>query len=259
MTEKTNPPVSDDPNKVPSTDVGTLRIKRGHLYTTLLPLAFVTGLALGFLIWGRQIPSQVVTARVQDSTPEEQDPAPRATQTEETATGTFPRLEISVDDDPALGPEDAPITIVEFSDFACGYCRRFHVQTFQALLDAYPGQIRFVYRDLPVVGGYEAAQAAECADEQGAFWEFHDLLFTGELGFDETAYRQYAEMIDIDPDALMECLAEGRYISEVEDDAHYAMSLGANGTPTFFINGIPLIGAHPLSEFVRIIDSELEK
>jgi len=221
---------------------------RSQLYAALLPLAFITGIAVGFLFWGNQTPNQVTTVEVQSPSPQPEAP------TAQTQT----RLDIDVDDDPAIGPENAPITIVEFSDYACGYCRRFHEQTFQTLLDKYPDQIRFVYRDLPVVGGYEAAQAAECADEQGAFWDFHDLLFSGGLGFDENAYRDYAETVGIDADSLMECVAEERYAEEVEADAQYAFNLGANGTPTFFINGIPLVGARPLSDFVAIIDSELE-
>jgi protein-disulfide isomerase len=222
--------------------------KRGQLYTALLPLAFVTGIAVGFLFWGNRTPVQIGSVETPSPTTQPESAEPEAPT----------RLDIDVDDDPAIGPEDAPVTIVEFSDFACGYCRRFHEQTFEALLDKYPDQIRFVYRDLPVVGGYEAAQAAECADEQEAFWEFHDLLFTGGLGFDENAYREYSETIGIDADALMECLDEGRYAMEVEEDAQYALGLGANGTPTFFINGIPLVGARPMSDFEAIIESELE-
>jgi protein-disulfide isomerase len=230
---------------LPESDV--IMFKRSQLYAALLPLAFVTGIAVGFLFWGNQPLKEARTTEVQSPSP----------QPESATAKPQARLDIDVDDDPAIGPEDAPITIVEFSDFACGYCRRFHEQTFQELLEKYPDQIRFVYRDLPVVGGYEAAQAAECADEQGAFWEFHDLLFSGGLGLDEHAYREYAETVGIDADSLMECVSEERYAEEVEADAQYAFNLGANGTPTFFINGIPLIGARPISDFEAIIDDEL--
>ncbi len=247
-------------------------LNRSQLYAALLPLAFVTGIAVGFLFWGNQTPNQVKIIEGQSPSPqpetvEGQSPSPQpetvegqspSPQPENTTAQPQIRFDIDVDDDPAIGPENAPITIVEFSDYACGYCRRFHEQTFQTLLEKYPDQIRFVYRDLPVVGGYEAAQAAECADEQGAFWDFHDLLFSGGLGFDESAYRDYAETIGIDADSLMECVTEERYAEEVEADAQYAFSLGANGTPTFFINGIPLVGARPISDFEAIIDDELE-
>lgn len=247
MTNQPESPPSDVSAET-SGESNAILFKRNELYAALLPLAFVTGIAIGFLFWGRQVPDRVVNAAVPT-------PTPKAT----SAAAQQPtRFDIDVDDDPAIGPEDAPITIVEFSDFACGYCRRFHEQTFEALLEEYPDQIRFVYRDLPVVGGYEAAQAAECANEQGSFWEFHDLLFSGGLGLDENAYREYAETVGIDADSLMECVNEERYADEVEEDAQYALNLGANGTPTFFINGIPLVGARPLSDFITIINDELE-
>jgi len=247
MTNQAKSP-STDASAEPSGETNVILMKRNELYAALLPLAFVTGIAVGFLFWGRQRPTNVVT---------EEAKAPTAQPTSAAAQEPT-RFDIDVDDDPAIGPENAPITIVEFSDFACGYCRRFHEQTFEALLEEYPDQIRFVYRDLPVVGGYEAAQAAECANEQGEFWKFHDLLFSGGLGLDESAYREYADAVGIDPDSLMDCVNSERYADEVEEDAQYAFNLGANGTPTFFINGIPLVGARPLSDFEAIIDKELE-
>lgn len=256
MTENPLPPTSDEPAP-PTSEEQFLRFKRSHVYTVLLPLAFVAGIASGYLLWGRQDASGRTAIVAGDDIPPIILEGPPQPDVGDPNTPT--RLEVSVDDDPAMGPEGAPITIVEFSDFACGFCRRFYQQTLTPLLETFPDQIRFVYRDFPVVGGFEAAQAAECANEQGEFWEFHNLLFDGGLGLDETAYREYATQLGLDDDALMGCVSEGRYASEVEDDARYAMTLGANGTPTFFINGIPLVGAQPLSEFVRIIESELEQ
>jgi protein-disulfide isomerase len=247
MTNQAKSP-STDASAEPSGEPNVILMKRNELYAALLPLAFVTGIAVGFLFWGRQNSNNVVAAEAK----------PPTAQPTSAAAQEPTRFDIDVDDDPAIGPENAPITIVEFSDFACGYCRRFHEQTFEALLEEYPDQIRFVYRDLPVVGGYEAAQAAECANEQGEYWKFHDLLFSGGLGLDESAYRKYAEIIGIDADSLIECVKEERYAEEVEEDAQYAFNLGANGTPTFFINGIPLVGARPLSDFEAIIENELE-
>jgi hypothetical protein len=91
------------------------------------------------------------------------------------------RLDVSVDDDPFIGPEDAPVTIVEFGDFQCPYCKRFADDTFRDLLEEYEGDIRFVYRDFPLSSihpdAQRAAEAAECADEQGQFWEMHDAIF----------------------------------------------------------------------------------
>lgn len=260
MTEITSQPDSPEMPEDQMVDDGILRFKRSHVYAALLPLAFVTGFASGYLLLRNQ-PSNTTGQVVAQSggQPAILEPAAQPLPQPPSGLGQTPtRLGVEVDDDPAIGPTDAPITIVEFSDFKCPYCRRFHEETFQQLIDAYPDKIRFVYRDFPVVGGYEAAQASECADEQGSYWEFHNLLFSGGLGSDEDSYRQYAEDLGLDADALMECLDEGRYASEVEDDARYAASLGVNATPTFFINGIPLIGAQPLENFTKIIDDELE-
>ena len=242
--EKTSQPESNMVHE----DVGGFQFSRRTVYSALLPVAFVTGLAAGYLFWGR------------DTIPPANPAAPVAV-VEETAPGSLEqptRFEISTDDDPSLGPEDAPITIVEFSDFRCPYCSVFHVETFDALMATYPDQIHFVYRDFPVVGGFEAALAAECANEQGAFWEYHDLLFSGEYpNLDRDAFAAYAEQLDLDVQDLLACVDEERYSEEVEADARYASGLGITGTPTFFINGIPMVGAQPLEAFIQIIEYEL--
>jgi protein-disulfide isomerase len=223
------------------------RLQLHDIYAFLIPVAFVAGIGAGYLFWGREAPGGDVPAATQ--APSEQT-APDETQAPM-------RFDISVDDDPAYGPDDAPITIIEFSDFNCGYCRKFYTETFWSLLETFPSQIRFVYRDLPIVGGFEAAQAAQCAHEQGAFWEYHDLLFTGTLTHDRAAYIQYAEDLALDSEAMTECFDSGRYAEEVEADARYALNLGISGTPTFFVNGIPMVGAQPLANFVQVIESEL--
>ncbi len=237
-----------EPEKAPPDEV---RFRRSHLYAALLPLAFVAGLGAGFLFWGRdQAPPQA-----QAAAPD----APSGAIDLRAQQGQV-RLEVSPDDDAALGPEDAPVTIIEFSDFNCRYCRRFHHETFGPLLERFADQIRFVYRDFPVVGGFEAAQAAECAREQGDFWGFHDALFNSEgVAIDRDLYQTLAEELGLHPEALIACLEEGRYAAEVEADARYAASLGINGTPTFFINGIPIVGAQPLTVFTQIIEAELSE
>jgi protein-disulfide isomerase len=219
-----------------------VRIKRTHLYSALVPVAFVTGLALGFLFWGRDQGATAGSAAADESVG--QEPV---------------RIDVSPDDDPSIGPDTAPITIIEFSDFNCPYCKRWQTNTFFPLLDAYPDQIRFVYRDFPVTSqeSFIAAQAANCAGEQGDYWRFHDALLTGDLGLGRAAYSQYAESLGIDAQALLACVDSGRYADEVEADARYAASLGVSGTPTFFINGIPMVGAQPLAQFAQVIEGEL--
>jgi protein-disulfide isomerase len=245
-TRESKPSLSDvpasaaTPGKDDSRD-DTLRFRRSHVYAALIPLAFVVGLATGFLFWGRTPSSPA---------------APVAAEGTEGPT----RLEVSVDDDPSLGPADAPITIVEFSDFNCPYCKKWHTQIYPQLMAAYPDQIRFVYRDFPITSeeSLAAAQAANCAGEQDAYWQFHDSLLSGGLDLGREAYTQYATRLGLDVEALLACLDSGKYIDEVEADARYAAGLGVSGTPTFFINGLPLVGAQPLTEFQAVIESELQ-
>lgn len=228
-------------------EIGELRFKRSNLYAALLPLAFVTGLAAGYIFWGRD---QTTAAVAQ--------PAAAADLAQAPAQGQV-RLEIEEDDDPVLGPDNAPITIIEFSDFRCPYCQRFRIETLDQLLAAYPDQIRFIYRDFPVVGGFDAAVASECADEQGEYWAYHDLLFSGEFAnLSNEAFLAYGERLDLDLDSFSNCLDDEQIASEVEADAVYAAGLGVTGTPTFFVNGIPLVGAQPMEVFAQIIDAELE-
>lgn len=243
MSETPLPPETPPPADVRTGEYVTIR--RSHLVLALVPLACVAGLAVGYILWGRQQPTAeslaggTVTAGESGAAPQ--------------------RFDVSVDDDPALGPADAPVTIVEFSDFNCPYCRRFHAETFPDLMAAYPEQIRFVYRDYPITSAESliASQAANCAGKQGAYWAYHDSLFSGELGLGAEAYAAYADRLSLDADALSACIAAGGEQAEVESDARAAAALGVSGTPTFFINGIPLVGAQPLAQFRSVIDGEL--
>lgn len=190
----------------------------------LLPVFFFLGFASGWLIWGRDAGRQAAIAAAEPNT---QEP--------------IQRVAVSIDDDPALGPTDAPITIVEFSDYQCPYCQRWHAETFHALLDAYPGQIRFVYRDFPLYNLHPEAEpaaiAANCAQEQDKFWEFHELLFSDKFDLSKAAYISYAEELGLDKTAFEACLSSDKYLAEVTADYQYAGSLGVNSTPTFFVNG----------------------
>lgn len=171
--------------------------------------------------------------------------------------------ELNTDDYLAFGPLNAPITIIEFGDYICPYSQIYYIDIFSKLMEAYPDQIRFVYRHFPVVAlqGFEAALAAECANEQGVvnFWGFHHLLLTQGIGTGRSTYIGYAEYLGIDSEALAKCFDDKRYAAKVEADAQDAVILGAVGTPTFFVNGIPITGAQPLSAFIRVIDTELGK
>jgi protein-disulfide isomerase len=201
-----------------------------------IPVAFALGLGAGYLLWGH------------------------TSNTAATDTGEVKRVTVSTEGEPSIGPEDAPITIVEFSDYQCAYCESWYQQTYVKLMDSYPGKIRFVYRDLPLPMHSEAepaAEAADCAAEQNAYWKYHDALFSGKYTLGHTAYEQYAADLGLDTAAFSTCLDENRYKAEVEEDAADAADLGLNGTPSFVINGRILVGAQPFSAFKTIIDQEL--
>jgi len=228
------------PNDAPGTeDPGVFRFKRSHVYSLLIPLAFVAGLASGFIFWGRDVAQ----------------PAPPADPQDE-------RADVGVDDDPSIGPDDAAVTIIEFADFNCGYCRRFHNEIFPMLLAEYQDNILFVYRDFPVVGGgavgAAAAHAANCAAEQDAFWEYHDALYTGIYNMTSDGFAMYAEDLDLDMEAFQACQESNRYADEVLGDYTDARAVNVSGTPTFFINGRLLVGAQPFAVFAQIINEELD-
>jgi protein-disulfide isomerase len=241
----------------------TITLRRVHLYAIVMPLIFIIGLGLGFLLrdW---IPMQN-TAQVNASqapTTGETDPVAAQTNPQApSATQQVVRYEIPVDDDPMQGSADAPITIVEFSDFECPYCRSWHTDVYPRLMDEYGDQIRFVYRDFPLesihVNAKPAAEAANCANEQGVYWEYHEKLFSMELGLSSEAYQDYASQLDMDVDAFQECLDSDRYVEEVQSDFDFAANLGVRSTPTFFINGIAVVGAQPYEVFQQVIEKEL--
>ncbi len=216
------------------------------------PLSTLIVVALASLVAGFLLGTQVGAP----------SPTPNAPQAEAQAPNAEPtRFNISEDDDPAIGPEDAPVVIIEFSDYQCPYCKRWHDEVFFRLLEAYGDQIRFVYRDFPLSAIHpfaaSAAEAANCAREQDAYWEYHNALFSEKYGFSREAFEQYAAELALDMPAFIDCLDTRRYQEEVEADYREAAALGVNSTPTFFINGRPVIGAQPYEVFVTIIEEEL--
>jgi protein-disulfide isomerase len=124
----------------------------------------------------------------------------------------------------------------------------------------YPTQIRFVYRDLPIPGhpdALPAAEAADCAGEQGAYWDYHNALFDAQYGLGRSAYEQYGSELGLDMAAFTSCLDDQRYQAEVDADSSDAARLGLSSTPTFIINGRVLVGALPYADFKQVIDEEL--
>jgi protein-disulfide isomerase len=176
-------------------------------------------------------------------------------------TGPDPnvRYDASPDNDPFTGPENAPITIVEFGDFKCTFCARFNRETVQSILNDYEGQVRIVFRDYPILGtaSLEAAFAAECANSQGAFWEYHDLLYENQQILARDTYLALAEQLELDLAAFTTCFDNQTYRDEVLADYADGQRLGVTGTPTFYVNGRPVVGAQPYTVFATAINDEL--
>jgi protein-disulfide isomerase len=230
-------------------------IKKSWVVTGAVGLAFfILGGVLGYVLATSVFQRNAAQARL--------DAAPIAAQGAGQQPAALPqRVQVSDGGDPAIGPADAPVTIVEFSDFQCPYCKTFRDQTLDALLERYGDQVRFVFRDFPLSQlhpfAQKAAEASECANEQGHYWEMHDLLFANSPNLSEDALKGFAEQLGLDMEQFNECLDSGRYADEVTADLQEGMSYGVTGTPTFFINGIRLVGAQPLANFQAIIDQEL--
>lgn len=226
-------------------DDNKITFNRNTFFSVLVVIAFGVGVLTGFFIWGYNQTS------VNTNQPNGQA---------EAETPQYVRYDIATEGYPSLGPEDAPITIVEFSDFQCPFCKRFHEETYQALLDAYPGQIRFVYRNLPLTSihpdAMSAAVASLCANEQNVYWDYHDKLFSSDvLGRD--TYVQYATDLNLNTEEFNACLDSGKFDDFIAQDMDFAYNLGVQSTPTFFINGLAIVGAQPLSSFQNLIDKEL--
>ncbi|MBI4037136.1 thioredoxin domain-containing protein [Candidatus Daviesbacteria bacterium] len=173
--------------------------------------------------------------------------------------------EVSLDDDPVLGNPNAPITIIEFSDYQCPFCQRFWTETLPLIKSQYidTGKVKLVYRDFPLSSihpdAQKAAEAAECADEQGKYWEYHDKLFENQFDLSITALKRYAQELGLNTEKFNTCLDSGQMASEVSKDLSEGTAAGVQGTPGFFINGRFLGGAYPFEQFKTIIDEELAK
>jgi protein-disulfide isomerase len=225
--------------------------KRSHFYAIMVVFAFAAGILVGYVAWGRAPTAQAVAIAP------EQAPAAQAAATQP----AFTRYDIPTEGFPSLGPQDAPIVLVEFSDYQCPFCKRWYDQTYQPLLSAYPGKIRLVYRNLPLTSlhpdALSAAVASMCAQEQGSFWQFHDKLFSDQYGLGRSAYLKYASDLKLDTAAFDTCLDSGKFDDFIQKDMDFSLKLGVQSTPTFFINGLAIVGAQPLEVFQQVIDKEL--
>lgn len=186
-----------------------------------------------------------------------------------------PIAKISADNDPIMGDPNAPITIIEFSDFQCPFCARFDSQTLPLLFEEYieQGKVKLVFRDFPIESihpnAVAASHAAECANDQGKFKDMHDILFENQNQWSrqDTAsavsmFSQYAGEIALDQSEFDSCLTSGKHIDEIRNDLNDGRAYGVTGTPGFFIGNdqigyVELKGAQPFEAFKQVIDSQL--
>tara|TARA_Y100000310_G_scaffold345030_1_gene461292 strand:+ start:3769 stop:5034 length:1266 start_codon:yes stop_codon:yes gene_type:complete len=175
-----------------------------------------------------------------------------------------PRIDISIDDDEIKGDPGAPVTLIEFSDYECPYCARFASQTLVQIDEKYikTGKVRLVFRDFPLGthrNAQKAAEAAECAGEQGKYYEYHDKLFENQKSLSIDNFKAWAGDLDLDIEMFNECLDNSEQADEVKKDLQDGQIAGVSGTPAFFINGKFISGAQPFEVFERIIESELAR
>jgi protein-disulfide isomerase len=243
---------SDNPRPIPTVNKRAIRrmqlkksasIGAGWFAWLALPMAFLLGLGMGWLTWGQGAA------------------APTVADNQVTIPADAKRYDVPTDGDPSIGPENAPITLIEFSDYQCPYCVRWYDEVYSRLLNDYKDQIRFVYRDFPLNSihpeAQSAAEAANCAGEQNFYWQYHDALFGAKNGLGSAAYTQYASDLGLNMDQFKKCVSERRYKVEVDADLQAASGLGVSSTPTFFLNGLAIVGAQPYEVFKQVIDKEL--
>lgn len=229
------------------TETVTVAIKKHHLY---LGLGVVLGFGVGYAT------AMALSARAAVA------PAPAAIATLP-AFAELTSVEVQIEGRPYRGPDDAPVTLLEFTDYECPFCARHFRQTYPSLLSEYEGKLKYVIRNFPLSSihpqAQRAAEAAECAEEQGRFWEYHDLLFQRSPALGTEHLTAYAAEVGLDTERFEDCLESGRKADVVAADFEDGLSYGVNGTPTFFINGRRVVGTLSLDEFESYLDAALDE
>jgi protein-disulfide isomerase len=171
-----------------------------------------------------------------------------------------PRVAVNSAGHPVLGPDNAPVTIVEFGDFQCPFCERAEA-SLKAVREKYGDKIKLVFMDFPLPAhnhAMDAAKAARCANEQGKFWPYHDALFTDQSKLAPADLKATAKRLGLDSKRFDACVDSNKYEAAVLKDEKYGEQVGVDGTPTFYIDGRSLVGAQPFPQFAEIIDDELQ-
>lgn len=168
------------------------------------------------------------------------------------------------DGDHVLGNPNAKVTLIEYSDFQCPFCGRLFLETLPKIKENFvkSGKVKFIYRHFPLrsihTNAQKAAEASECASEQGKFWEYHDLIFQRQNLMSEESFKSWAKELGLNSEKFNSCLGSGKYAPRIDVDYNEGIALGINGTPATFVNGKLISGAMPYEEFERMILEELK-
>jgi protein-disulfide isomerase len=169
---------------------------------------------------------------------------------------------VDIDGRPFLGPEDAPVTMIEFTDYQCSFCKRYYETRYPLILEEYGDRLKYVVLHYPLSQVHpqaeEAAQAAECAGDQGKFFEYHNTLFKNNKALGRANLMRYASMVGLDMRRFEGCLDSGEKAKVVYDNILTAVKAGVSGTPTFFVNQEIVVGTQPLGVFQAQIERALE-
>ena len=196
-----------------------------------------------------QVQKQVAAAAAAKPAQQQQGPDPAKAYT------------IKLDGSPVRGKASAPVTIAEFSDFQCPFCSRV-TPTMKQIEEVYGDKVRVVWKNHPLPfhpNALPAAVAAMAANEQGKFWEYHDLLFANQQKQSKDDFIQYAKNLKLDIARFTRDMDPAKYKAKIDADSDEAMNLGASGTPAFFVNGHFVNGAKPFAEFAKVINAELQR
>lgn len=245
--------LTDDPTREPAPSVAVAPLippaPRGGGWprsASLLALGLLAGLGIGWVVW-------------HDREAASPDGAAAST-LPGAAAGTLVEG-VDISRDPALGPESAAVTIVEFSDFDCPFCARFATETAPRLRRQYGDRVRWIFVNYPLQSihprAYDAALAGECAHEQEKFWSWYDALFSGQFQSTDAGLADAAAAIGLDVSRYEQCVSAADHAGELAADMKEGQKFYILGTPTFFINGQRLEGAQPPEAFAAVIDSIL--
>lgn len=236
------------------------------MISTLVMLGIIAGFGISQIPYFKGASQQTQVAALQP--PSDQDAAAQIAKPDAPPPLTVDQIEKLPADGPVVGSPDAKITVVEFSDFQCPYCEKFFTNTLSSIQEDYvkTGKVKIVYRNFPLEFHQQAmpaAEAAQCANEQGKFWEMHDKLFQGQQSWSGSpqavqTFMSYAKSLGLDSKQFGSCMTTHKYADEIRKDSIDGIALGVNGTPAFFINGKAVSGAMPYDTIFRpIFEAEL--